>query len=124
MAGRVDRQPGHDGDAQPGRDQRLRRDMVVCGEGDLRAEPSVLAEPDQVAPAVLTPGYPGAVRVGGQVGQPGLARRGLAAARLSATRRSGTGLAGAGLAATRVSATRLAGVGLSGTRLAHTGLAG
>src|SRR5262249_11204544 len=97
MAGRVDRQPGHDGDAQPGRDQRLRGDVVVGGEGDLRAEPGRLAEPDQMAPAVLTPGYPGAVRKGGQVGRPGLAGRGLATIRLATA-----GLATAGLATSRL----------------------
>ena len=76
--------------------------MVVGGEGDLRAEPGMLAKPDQMAPAVLAAGDPWAVRVGGQVGWSGLAGRGLAGARLATAGLATAGLGSAGLAGARL----------------------
>jgi hypothetical protein len=123
MAGRVDRQAGQDGDAEPCRDHCLRGDMVVGGDGDLRAEPGMLAEPDQMAAAVLAARYPGAVCVGGQVGLVGRADGRLGTAWLGAAGPLGTtSLGTTSLGTTSLGTTSLGTTSLGTTSLGTTSL--
>src|SRR5207248_10228151 len=58
VAGGPQSQVGRQGDAQPGRGERLRDQDVVGGERDLRSEADPLALPGQVAAAALAASDP------------------------------------------------------------------